>query len=165
MSENTERANGERTFAKGTFNSLLKRIKDAMRDHSPNELLNGMMEELRNARKELTSKHKEYLLLSSADDTDEVIDADMFLEGPENEFHLTKQTVFEHLQAVADRTKQDAIRTEQVAEQAKIKANEAEHERLLLSLIGRCVEVGRWAHYDDLCLETFFASFLVTVNK
>ena len=24
---------------------------------------------------------------------------------------------------------------------------------------------GRCAHYDDLCLETFFASFLVTVNK
>ena len=24
---------------------------------------------------------------------------------------------------------------------------------------------GRCAHYDDLCLETFFASFLVTVKK
>ena len=85
--------------------ALLKHINDAMRDHSPKELLNGMMEELRNARKELTSKHKEFLLLSSADDTDEVIDADMYLEGPANEFYLTEQTVFEHLQAVSDRTK------------------------------------------------------------
>ena len=97
-------AKGERTFAKRTFNGLLKLLNNAIRDGSPKELLNSMMEELRNTRKELASKHKEYLLINSADDTDEAIDADTYFEGPVNEFYLTEQIVFDHLQTLADRT-------------------------------------------------------------
>ena len=134
MSDDVKRAKGERTFARRTFNSLLKRIKDAIIDDPPKELLNSMMEELRNARKDLINKHKEYLLISSEDEPDEAIKADTYLDGPQNDFYLAEQSVFEYLQKIADRTKQDGIRAEEVIQQAKADASKSEQAKLLSSL-------------------------------
>ena len=155
MSEVIKRAKCDRTIAKRTFNGLIRRIRKAIDDESPNELLDSIIADLRDARKDLANKHREFLLASVTDDVDDNSgEEDTYLEEAENDFRSIEQTLFQYLQSIEDRKQQNSLGKEEVAKKAKIAANESENEKLLLSLHNiRSIEAA--------CLETELARALL----
>ena len=134
------RTRGERTCAKRCFNTAIKTVEKAINDLSPCELVNSIFEELKAARKELSSKHTEYIVATIAEQGDgnaaDVDDdtEDEYLVMTEATFRATEKAVFQYDQQVAEMHKQMSQEAAVIQQEAAQATAKAESKRTLQTL-------------------------------
>ena len=134
MADEAKRCKNERTYARRMFNRITKTIGNALLDGSPAELVDGMLEELKETRKELTLRHRDYLVVTLAEDEDAVEGEDDYLEGIDTSYRTTVGSIFEYKKGVVEEFQRLKLEKEKSQHEVAAAAAVEEENRTLATL-------------------------------